>query len=223
MSWLEEARSRSTLRPFAVAPLARRLGLEAADTAALALRLGLNRGTVKRYRALGLTLGQADEWAYRVDLHPGSVWVHWGRVDLRGVSLVAAGRESCPAGHALVRVDSEGARRCEPCPRAAAKRYRERKLLLAAPMTRDGTRRAPVIWLGDGMAQRERVTAYVTSEVSARLAGLAGAAGISTSAYAASILTAALSPVVGESGNPARALVVSTGLVAPAAGEQVAS
>lgn len=128
-----------TLRPFPVAALARALGLDPADTGRLALRLGMNRRTVARARPVGLTVVQADEWALRAGLLPGEVWPAWNRVELRGVALVNAAKETCGSGHPLDRVDAAGARRCTPCPRAAVARYRQRKMLVVRVMTTEET------------------------------------------------------------------------------------
>lgn len=191
MSWLEQQRARATLRPYPVSALARVLGLDPEDTGNLSLQLRLNRRTVNRYRALGLTGDQADEWACRAGLNPGEVWDHWW-ANLRGMALVNAGKETCREGHPLDRLDAAGRRRCTPCPRAAARRYRERKSLLLGVMTHSGTRRASVVWLDGRMAQRERVTAYVQPEVAEDIAQRAAAAGVTASAYACMLLTQAL-------------------------------
>lgn len=115
-------------RPFPLAPLARRLGLEPIATSALSLRLGIDRRWIKRYRILGLTLRQADEWCRRVDVHPAEVWPTYHDLDrLRGVALLNAAKETCAAGHPLDRTDSAGRRRCAPCPAQAARRYRAKK------------------------------------------------------------------------------------------------
>jgi hypothetical protein len=124
-----------TLRPFPVAALARALNLAPTDTDAIAAQLHLNRRTINRYRTLGLTLTQADEWSRRAGLWPGSVWPTYERLELRGVALVNAGKETCGAGHPLDRVDAAGRRRCTPCPRAAVYRYRARKMLVVSVMT----------------------------------------------------------------------------------------
>lgn len=58
-------RAHEIIRPFPVAPLARRLGLDPGDTTALSVRLGIHRRWIRRYRAWGLTLRQADEWCAR--------------------------------------------------------------------------------------------------------------------------------------------------------------
>jgi hypothetical protein len=124
----------STLRPFPLAPLARKLGLAPDDTAGLSVALRIHRSSVNRYRALGLTRDQADEWACKAGFHPVEVWDLW-RSGLHGAALANASKERCPAGHPLDRRDSRGDRCCAPCPPVAAKRYRERKSLLTTPMT----------------------------------------------------------------------------------------
>lgn len=65
-------------RPYDVAALARVLGINPADTHALATRLGIGRRWVRRYRAAGLTERQADTWATRAGLHALDVWPTWG-------------------------------------------------------------------------------------------------------------------------------------------------
>lgn len=66
-----------TPRPYDVATLARALGLDPADTAGIARRVGVGRRWVRRYRRVGLTARQADQWATRAGLWPEHVWPHW--------------------------------------------------------------------------------------------------------------------------------------------------
>ncbi len=125
MSWLSDRLSAGgATRPFPVGPLAGRLGIRADDpelVARLAVRLDLNAGWVRRCRALGLTLAQADEWATRAGLHPAEVWASW-MSDLRGIALVNANRTHCLCGRRYDRVDSLGRRRCSLCWYAAMNR-----------------------------------------------------------------------------------------------------
>lgn len=188
-TWLERQRARGP-RPFPVAPLARLMGLDPDDTGTLARQLHLHRATVARYRALGLTDTQADEWATRAGLWPGEVWPWWERA-LRGVALVNAGKETCRLGHPLNRVDSAGRRRCEPCPLAAFKRYRKRKSLATTVIepgwTQAGRVRAPLMLLDGGMAQmqgsRERLTTLLPPDLSAWIDEQRASTGLSRSAW----------------------------------------
>jgi hypothetical protein len=78
-----------TPRPFAVADLARRLGINPADTKSLHLAVGITRRWIRRYRTCGLTARQADIWACRVGLHPLDIWPHWADLDpdIDGITL----------------------------------------------------------------------------------------------------------------------------------------
>lgn len=214
-SWLEQQRARGTLRPYPVSALARAVGLDPVDpelTGRLALRLSLNRRSVARYRALGLTADQADEWAVRAGFNPGEVWDHWW-TNLRGMALVNAGKEMCRDGHPLDRLDAAGFRRCGPCPRAAVKRYRERKSQARTLIVPAASHRASLVVL-DGVVKREKLITYLPPDVSQRVGGLASAAGLSKSAWVCALVTAALNGP-GESGNPISVTTVSTGFVAP--------
>lgn len=66
-----------TPRPYPVAALARALGLDATDTAGIALQVGIGRRWVRRYRLVGLTARQADTWATRAGHHVLDVWLTW--------------------------------------------------------------------------------------------------------------------------------------------------
>lgn len=115
-------------RPFAVAPLARALGIRPEHTAALVLRLSIGRRWVRRYRDIGLTIRQADQWAARAGLHPAEVWPIWEDLDrLRGVALRNAARETCPAQHPYDGVDSRGYRTCSRCKRDGVRQLRAKK------------------------------------------------------------------------------------------------
>lgn len=68
-------------RPYPVEDLAPVLGIAATDeklTSKIALALGLNRTSVRRYRRLGLTRDQAEAWAERAGVRPETVWGAWG-------------------------------------------------------------------------------------------------------------------------------------------------
>lgn len=124
-------------RPFTVTALARAVGIDPAHTSRLALRLRIDRRNIMRYRAWGLTVQQADEWAAKVGLHPAEIWPLWDELDrLRGAALTNAAKEACGHGHPLDRTDSAGDRRCSTCPAANARRYRiTKKAQVTAPMT----------------------------------------------------------------------------------------
>lgn len=186
-SWLEQQRSRGTLRPYPVATLARKMGLDPANrelTGQLSLRLNLSRQSVGRYRELGLTDGQADEWAVRAGLNPGEVWDHWW-ANLRGMALVNAGKETCREGHPLDRVDAAGFRRCGPCPLAAVKRCRERKILVAGLIAQATSHRASLVCLAGGVAEkRTKLIAYVPPDLCAWVDEQRAGTGLSRSAWA---------------------------------------
>jgi hypothetical protein len=124
-------RATEHIRPFAVAPLARRLGIDPTARSAareLALRLGIDRRWIYRYRDWGLTLRQADQWAARAGVHPAEVWPIWDDLDrLRGAALRNAASEQCPAAHPYDGVDSRGYRTCSTCKRDGVRQIRAKK------------------------------------------------------------------------------------------------
>lgn len=128
MSWLDERlEAPRARRPFPVDALAVRLGIPRDDAtlvARLALRLDMDAGWVHRCRRLGLTLGQADEWATRVGLHPANVWPAYAR-ELYGAALANANRLTCRCGRCYDLVDSYGFRRCSVCWREAKRRHKK--------------------------------------------------------------------------------------------------
>jgi len=65
-------------RPFAVADLAKVIGVAVTDTRGLTQALGgIDRRWVRRCRDSGLTERGADAWATRCGLHPLEVWPSW--------------------------------------------------------------------------------------------------------------------------------------------------
>lgn len=171
MSWLEEQRTRG-IRPFPVERLAVRVGLDPGDrelTGKLALRLGMDRGWVRRCRALGLTEDQADVWAAKLGFTLGEVWPAWW-TGLRGIALVNANRLTCRSGHPLDTVDSAGWRRCSTCRRAQWRQAKKsRKILVSGLVDATRQQRALPAVFDAGMAQmhgsRERLVALLPPDL----------------------------------------------------------
>lgn len=81
MSWLTDRLTRTGTGPYPATDLAAALGIPTNDPhliARLAYATRLNRGHVRRYTALGLTIWQAETWATRAGLNPINVWPTWG-------------------------------------------------------------------------------------------------------------------------------------------------
>lgn len=114
-------------RPYDVADLARALGLDPADTHALALAVGVGRRWVRRYRTVGLTEAQADRWATRAGLHALDVWPRWSPGHCHGAARANAARTRCPQGHPYDAHDNRGRRVCRPCIAERVRRHRARR------------------------------------------------------------------------------------------------
>jgi hypothetical protein len=73
------------MRRFPVGPLLDRIvgtykplqGREAGVVAYAALRLGVGREAIYRWRHTGLDEGRADKWAFAAGFHPSEVWTDW--------------------------------------------------------------------------------------------------------------------------------------------------
>lgn len=114
----------TTPRPYDVADLAHALGLDPADTHALATTIGIGRRWIRRYRDAGLTERQAETWALAAGLHPEEVWPRWAPLHVAGVAATNYARTRCPAGHRYDGTDSRGFRTCSTCHADAVRRHR---------------------------------------------------------------------------------------------------
>lgn len=119
------------MNPFPLEPLAAAAGVTlgqiggqprrhngdpATGYAELGALLGVSRTTLRRWRADGLTLAQADELAVRLGFMPHEVWDRWYAVSAaQGAAATNAAKTHCPQGHPYTHTDSAGFRRCRYC------------------------------------------------------------------------------------------------------------
>lgn len=87
--------------------------------------LAVSRTTLRKWRANGLTIDQADKAAMALGMLPHEVWDRWYPVTAaQGAAAVNAAKLACPQGHPYSHVDSRGYRVCRWCHTEKVRRIR---------------------------------------------------------------------------------------------------